>query len=81
MKRLDRTLAQFESVGANADSLIAENRTSIGGFTQDGLAQVGPTLAELRVLLQDLRKVVSGLDRNPGGYITGRNRPEEFKPK
>jgi phospholipid/cholesterol/gamma-HCH transport system substrate-binding protein len=81
MKRLDRTLAQFESVGANADSLIAENRASIGGFTQDGLAQVGPTLAELRVLLQDLRKVVSGLDRNPGGYITGRNRPEEFKPK
>lgn len=81
MKRLDRTLAQFESVGANANSLISENRTSIGGFTQDGLAQVGPTLAELRVLLQDLRKVVSGLDRNPGGYITGRNRPEEFKPK
>ncbi len=81
MKRLDRTLAQFESVGANADKLIAENREPIGGFTQDGLSQVGPTLAELRVLLQDLRKVVSGLDRNPGGYITGRNRPEEFKPK
>lgn len=81
MKRLERTLAQFEAVGSNANSLIGENRKAIAGFTQDGLTQVGPTLAELRVLLRDLRRVVAGLDRNPGGYITGRTRPEEFEPK
>lgn len=81
MKKLDRTLAEFESVGANANTLIGDNRKAIAGFTQDGLTQVGPTLAELRVLLRDLRKVVAGLDRNPGGYITGRTRPEEFEPK
>jgi phospholipid/cholesterol/gamma-HCH transport system substrate-binding protein len=81
MKRLDRTLEQFESVGKNANSLIADNRPAISGFTHDGLSQVGPTLVELRVLVRDLHRVVSGLDRNPGGYITGRTRPEEFKPK
>jgi phospholipid/cholesterol/gamma-HCH transport system substrate-binding protein len=81
MQRLDRTLAQFEDVGKNANGLIAENRHAISGFTRDGLTQVGPTLVELRVLVKDLQRVVAGLDRNPGGYITGRTRPQEFKPK
>jgi phospholipid/cholesterol/gamma-HCH transport system substrate-binding protein len=81
MQRLDRTLAQFEDVGKNANGLISDNRHSINGFTRDGLSQVGPTLAELRVLVRDLQRVVAGLDRNPGGYITGRTRPKEFEPK
>jgi len=81
MKKLDATLAQFEAVGGNANALIGENRKSIAGFTQDGLTQVGPTLNDLRIVLRDLRRVVAGLDRNPGGYITGRTRPEEFDPQ
>jgi phospholipid/cholesterol/gamma-HCH transport system substrate-binding protein len=81
MKKLDATLAEFEKVGNNANGLIAENRHSINGFTRDGLSQVGPTLAELRVLMRELQRVVAGLDRNPGGYITGRTRPQEFEPK
>ena len=81
LKKLDATLAQFEAVGNNANALIADNRSSVANFTQNGLAQVGPTLAELRALLRDLRRVASRLDRNPGAYVTGRNPPEEFEPK
>jgi phospholipid/cholesterol/gamma-HCH transport system substrate-binding protein len=81
MQRLNRTLAQFEDVGKNANGLISDNRHSINGFTRDGLSQVGPTLAELRGLVRDLQRVVAGLNRNPGGYITGRTRPKEFEPK
>jgi phospholipid/cholesterol/gamma-HCH transport system substrate-binding protein len=81
MKKLDRTLAQFEKVGANANLLITDNRHALAGFTQDGLTQVGPTLAEIRALVEDLHKVAAGINRNPGGYITGRTRPEEFEPK
>jgi len=81
MKKLDRTLAQLEAASSNANSVIADNREAIASFSQNGLAQVGPTLAELRVLVRDLHRVTSRLDRNPGGYVTGRNRPEEFEPK
>jgi phospholipid/cholesterol/gamma-HCH transport system substrate-binding protein len=81
MNKLDHTLAQFEAVGKNANGLIGENRKAISGFTQDGLTQIGPTLIELRGALRDLRRIEAGLDRNPGGYITGRTRPEEFKPQ
>ena len=30
---------------------------------------------------RDMRRITSRLDRNPGGYVTGRSRPEEFEPK
>jgi phospholipid/cholesterol/gamma-HCH transport system substrate-binding protein len=81
MKKLDHTLAQLDAASTNANGLIGDNRAALTSFSQDGLAQVGPTLTELRILVRDLRKVTSRLDRNPGGYVTGRNRPEEFKPK
>ena len=80
MAKLDRTLATLESAAKNANGVIADNREAVSSFSQNGLAQVGPTLAELRELMRDLRRVTSRLDRNPGGYVTGRNRPEEFDP-
>lgn len=80
MAKLDRTLTSLESTAKNANGMIADNREAVASFSQDGLAQVGPTLAELRELMRDLRRVTSRLDRNPGGYVTGRNRPEEFDP-
>lgn len=81
MKKLDRTLAQLEAVSTNANLVLTDNRESIAGFSQNGLAQVGPTLNDLRVLVRDLRRVTSRLDRNPAGYVTGRNQPEEFEPQ
>jgi phospholipid/cholesterol/gamma-HCH transport system substrate-binding protein len=80
MAKLDRTLGALESTARNANGMIADNREAVASFSQDGLAQVGPTLAELRELMRDLRRVTSRLDRNPGSYVTGRNRPEEFDP-
>jgi phospholipid/cholesterol/gamma-HCH transport system substrate-binding protein len=80
IKKLDATLANLESASKNANSVISDNREAISDFSQNGLGQVGPTLAELRVLVRDLRRVSSRLDRNPAGYATGRTHPEEFSP-
>ena len=81
MARLDRTLAQLESASNNANALIAENRAPLANFTQNGLQQVAPTLAELRGLVRDLRRVASRLDSNPAGYVLGRQQPKEFEPR
>ena len=78
--KLDNTLSQLEQASKNANNVISDNRQAITDFSQNGLGQVGPTLAELRVLVRDLRRVSSRLDRNPAGYATGRTHPEEFSP-
>ena len=78
--KLDATLANLEQASKNANNVIGDNRQAISDFSQNGLGQVGPTLAELRVLVKDLRRISSRLDRNPAGYATGRTHPEEFEP-
>lgn len=79
--RLDGTLRRLEDAAGNANALIAENRGPLNDFTQDGLAQIGPTLEELRILVRDLRRIGARFDDNPAGYVLGREQPKEFEPK
>lgn len=79
--KLDSTLSRLDSAAGNANSLLDENRGAIRNFTEDGLAQLGPTLDELRALVRDLRRISARLDDNPAGYVLGRQKPKEFEPE
>ena len=81
MDRIDSTVAKLDSTAGNANALIAENRPAINSFANDGLAQLGPTLAELRRLIRDLRNLSDRLEDRPASYILGRDAPKEFEPK
>jgi phospholipid/cholesterol/gamma-HCH transport system substrate-binding protein len=80
IEKLDRTLASLDKAAGNANAILGDNRQAIADFSQNGLGQVGPTLTEMRVLVRDLRRVTSRLDRHPAGYLTGQSAPEEFDP-
>lgn len=81
VSKLDRTLTELEASAVGARTIVEENRAPIRGFTRDGLAQVGPTLAELRALARDLRRVTDRLDTGGAGYLLGRDAPKEFEPQ
>lgn len=81
MRRLESTLAKLDSAAGGADAIVNENRAAISSFTHDGLAQLGPTLGELRGLIRDLRVVTDRLEGGPAGYLLGRDAPKEFEPK
>jgi phospholipid/cholesterol/gamma-HCH transport system substrate-binding protein len=78
--RLESTLARLDSAAQGADSILNENRAAIHSFANDGLSQLGPTLAELRALVRDLRRIGDRLDANPARYLLGRDAPREFEP-
>lgn len=78
--RLESTLTRLDSAAQGADSVINENRAAITSFANDGLAQMGPTLGELRALIRDLRRISDRLDANPARYLLGRDVPKEFEP-
>lgn len=79
--RLDGTLARLEETAGTANAMLSDNRAAVDGFAQDGLAQLGPTLEELRGLVRDLRKISARLDDNPAGFVLGRQKPKEFDPE
>jgi len=79
--KLDSTLGKLESAATGANGIVTENRAAISSFANDGLAQLGPTLAELRLLVRDLRRISDRLDASPARYLLGRDVPKEFEPK
>lgn len=81
LAKLDSTLVKLDSAANNADAILGENRAAINSFANDGLAQLGPTLTELRALVRDLRRVSDRLEGNPARYLLGRDAPKEFEPK
>jgi len=80
LRKLDKTLTEFESLSSNANALVIENRGAVQQFSQSGLTQVGPTLAELRSLLRQLNRAAAKLEDSPSNAILGGPAPEEFKP-
>jgi phospholipid/cholesterol/gamma-HCH transport system substrate-binding protein len=79
--KLDSTLTRLDSAAGGANAVINENRAAIHSFANDGLAQLGPTLSELRSLVRDLRRMSDRLDGGPARYLLGRDAPKEFEPK
>jgi len=78
--KVNSTLVQYESLAKNANVLIDNNNDAINNFSQQGLAQVGPAIVELRTLLKQLRRVAAEIEQKPNALITGKNKTEEFKP-
>jgi phospholipid/cholesterol/gamma-HCH transport system substrate-binding protein len=78
--KLDRTLVQYEALARNANRVIETNGDAIDNFSQQGLAQVGPAIAELRTLLAQLRRVAAQIEERPNALVTGKSTTEEFKP-
>ena len=79
-RSLNSTLSRLEAASANADALLAENRGPIREFTQDGLAQIGPTMKELRAAARDVRILVDNLNQGPIDFVRGRSGVREFDP-
>ncbi len=65
----------------NANMILEQNRTPIANFSSEGLAQIGPTLAELRATLKTLREVTTRLQNDPAAYLLGHEQPREFVPQ
>lgn len=79
--KLDNTLTELDSAAHGANGIINENRAAVSSFANDGLAQLGPTLGELRGLVRDLRRISDRLENNPTRYLLGRDSPKEFEPE
>ena len=65
----------------NANAILEQNRAPLANFSSQGLAQMGPTLAELRATLQTLHEITMRLQNDPAAYLLGHEQPKEFVPQ
>lgn len=81
---IDSARAWLESAQKATDTanlILEQNRGPIAAFSNEGLAQMGPTLAELRATLQTLRGITTRMQNDPAAYLLGRQQPKEFVPQ
>lgn len=64
-----------------ANAILEQNRAPIANFSNEGLAQIGPAVAELRATLQSLRAITTNLQNDPAAYLLGREQTKEFVPR
>lgn len=69
------TLKETRALITELHGTLAENREAIRIFTDQGLAQVGPAVAEARQMFRTLDQVLREIDRDPRGYLLGESTP------
>jgi phospholipid/cholesterol/gamma-HCH transport system substrate-binding protein len=69
------TLRETRALVTELHGTLAENREAIRVFTDQGLAQVGPAVAEARQMFRTLDQVLREIDRDPRGYLLGESTP------
>jgi phospholipid/cholesterol/gamma-HCH transport system substrate-binding protein len=74
-------LAAANKLVEHVDGTLAANRAAIDNFADNGLAQIGPTLVELRATLAKLEKVADRLEQEPSSLVHGRETPRSYKPR
>lgn len=71
----EETIRATRALVEELRAAVAENREPVSLFTEQGLAQIGPAVAEARRLMRTLDNVLREIDRDPRGYLFGESTP------
>jgi phospholipid/cholesterol/gamma-HCH transport system substrate-binding protein len=76
VRNADALITDIRALIAETDALVSENRESFKYFTDQGLGQVAPALAEARALMRSLDNVLREIERDPKAFFLGEATPE-----
>lgn len=80
LQSTEKAIASIERVANSTDKLLEDNQAALSNFTDQGLRQVGPAIAELRETLRSFKQLSDQLGSS-NTLLLGRDQPKEFKPK
>ncbi len=76
VKNADELITDIRTLIAETEALVSENRESFRYFTDQGLGQVAPALAEARQLMRSLDYMLREIERDPKAFFLGEATPE-----
>ncbi|MEL7488629.1 MAG: MlaD family protein, partial [Pseudomonadota bacterium] len=76
LQETEQTVREARALISDLRAVVEENREPISEFTDQGLAQLGPTLSEARRMFKTLDQVLREIDRDPRGYLLGESTPQ-----
>jgi len=76
VRNADALITDIRTLIAETEALVSENRESFRYFTDQGLGQVAPALAEARRLMRSLDYMLREIERDPKAFFLGEATPE-----
>ncbi len=80
LQSTDQAIASIERVARSTEALLEDNRAALSSFSEQGLRQVAPALAELRETLHAYKQLGEQLGSS-NSLLLGRDQPKEYKPE
>ncbi len=77
---LSVAVKHFDQAADNLDRMMRDSRKPVSDFTTRGLPELQQLLADSRVLVAELTRLVDSLDRDPSRVIYG-NRLQGYTPQ
>jgi phospholipid/cholesterol/gamma-HCH transport system substrate-binding protein len=74
------TLVATQQASARLADLVDENRSAIGTFTNEGLAEIAPAVSDMRATLKPLRALAERLHGDPGLLLQPASQTPEHAP-
>lgn len=78
LERARAALDAVQTLAQRLDTVLAHNAQALQGLGGQTLAQLGPTLTELRGVARELQRLSAALARDPAGLLLGRDHPKEY---
>lgn len=76
--RLDRSLANLESLSGRLDLIVANNQDELSRIGGVGMRQLGGGLDDIRQLIRQLSGLVRQIEQDPARFLLGGEQPEEY---
>lgn len=77
---LAATIKELNLTATHADAMVQEVRPGVRDLSQNGLSQLQQLIADARVLVAGLTRVVAELERDPARFLLGEHR-QGYTPK
>ncbi|MDZ7790242.1 MAG: MlaD family protein [Xanthomonadales bacterium] len=78
---LREAMARLAETAERIDRMVARNEAAVAGFGDRVITPLGPAVQEFRQLIDELSALTEQFDRNPAGFLLGKERPEEYEPR
>lgn len=73
------SIQQLSQVTARLDRLLADNEQALDSGLE-GVAELGPTMEQLRATVRTLHDIARQIDEDPAAYLFGREQLKEYNP-
>lgn len=80
-EELREAMSRLAVTAERIDRMVARNEAAVAGFGDQVITPLGPAIQDFQQLIDELSALTEQFERNPGRFLLGDERPQEYEPQ